>query len=134
MKLEVTSHTSIRDIQEQLNAVYPFLMVKFSTKAHHKDQRVRHAHWYADSFRLTSIAKKGIPGSIIIEPWHKTGEVEQEFESRFGLHAQIFRREGDKWIETAGTDIFSLFEQNETGSQMSAEDSQNLWIEREKPL
>ena len=134
MKLKITSSTTIRDIQQWFSSVYPFLNIKFSDKPHNKHGRMKDDHWYDCSFRIATITGKGIPGDICIRPWHRTGDVEQEFETKFGLHGQIFRREGEEWIETVGTDLFSLSEQNETGKQLTSEKTQSLWTERERLL
>ena len=58
-------------------------------------------------------------GDIVIKPDMEVGVLEQIFESKYGIHVQIFRKSGDLWLETSATDNWTLQEQNLTGSEMS---------------
>lgn len=46
--------------------------------------------------------------------------IEQDLEVKFGLHAQVFRKSGNVWIETTLTDSWTLAHQNEEGQELSA--------------
>lgn len=118
MIVNITHKTTIEHVQRKVNVAFPFLKIEFSDKAHAQGQKTKKAHWYDPSFKLLDIAKKQKTGWVTLHPWDKTGFVEEIFENRFGLHAQIFRKENDQWIETAGTDVFTLEEQNEIGRKM----------------
>jgi hypothetical protein len=118
MIINITHKTTIKDIQRKMNVAYPFLKIEFADKSHQQGEKSPKCHWYDHSFKLLDIAKKSQAGWIVMQPWQKTGSVEEIFESRFGLHAQIFRKEKDQWIETAGTDVFTIEEQNEIGRKM----------------
>jgi hypothetical protein len=45
--------------------------------------------------------------------------VEREFRERFGISIQVLRKEKDGWVQTTGTDDFTLKELNETGRNSS---------------
>ena len=54
-------------------------------------------------------------------------ELEEIFETNFGLHVQIFRKSGKIWLETSTTDGWTLNQQNEEGKLLEEE----LKIEKE---
>lgn len=134
MIIEITGKTTIRDIQEQFQKTYPYLLIRFSDKHHEFGAPTNKGYWYAPSCRLHDIMSKPRAHYIDIHSWNKTGEVEEQFEKKFNLHPQIFRKEDDQWVQTAGTDILSLYEQNEIGKKSAEDAPGNLWIEREKFL
>jgi hypothetical protein len=70
-------------------------------------------------------------GYIDLQSWSRTGDVEDAFKTKLGLYPQIFRRLGYKWVETAGTDLLSLDEQNSIGRESLVKRSGNLWLEKE---
>ena len=134
MIVEITEKTTVKDIQQQFQKTYPYLMIRFSDKHHEFGAPTNKGYWYAPSFRLHDIMPKPRAHFIDIQTWHKTGEVEEQFERKFNLHPQIFRKEDDQWVQTAGTDILTLAEQNEIGRKNEESAAANLWIEREKFL
>lgn len=118
MIITITNKTTIKDVQRKINIAYPFIKIEFSDKPHRKGEPTKNAHWYDPSFKLLDMGKNKEPGWLVLQPWHKTGFVEDLFENRFGLHAQIFRKENNQWMQTAGTDVFTLEEQNEIGRRL----------------
>jgi hypothetical protein len=118
MTITIDYTTTIREVQERFNSEYPFLKIEFAHKQHALGQALLKPFWFRPDFKVLTIAKKPHAGSVRLEPWHRTGDIEQVLETEFGLHAQIFRQEKDKWVETAGTDVFTLDEQNEIGQKL----------------
>jgi hypothetical protein len=47
--------------------------------------------------------------------------VEREFMDRFGLSVQVLSKNGDNWVQTTGTDDFTLKELNEIAMSSSDE-------------
>ena len=133
MIINITERTTIRDIQIKFNKEYPFLKIEFSDKPHKSGQPTKGGHWLYNGYKILHLAKKHHPGWIIIHPWHRTDYIEQQFAARFGLYAQVFRNNNQIWIETAGTDVLSLEEQNEIGKRMK-KDLDLYWREREMLL
>lgn len=131
MIIKIDHKTRVKDIQKKISVAYPYLKIEFSDRPHREGAPTVKGHWYDESFRLLDIAKKPLPGSISIEPWDKTGRVEERFQARFGLYPQLFRKEDDKWIQTAGTDVFTLDEQNEIGRRSVERNTGSSWRERE---
>ncbi|MGE5519984.1 MAG: hypothetical protein ACM3VS_08670 [Candidatus Dadabacteria bacterium] len=130
MILNIKSSTTFKDLQDQFRKEYPFLKICFSDISHEFGEAVRRGHWYDPSMHLSAVVKGSLPHVIEIQPWLKTGDVEQAFRE-IKLYAQVFRWEDDRWIETAGTDVLSLDEQNQIGLKSAERRSGNLWIERE---
>ncbi len=104
----------VKDIQDKFHDIYPGLMLKIF--------RVKHAHHKGssgDAVGENVILKDIYPqikaGKIDLDQEKTVLEVEQEFEQRFGLSVQIYRRSADLWLQTIGTDEWSLETQNRKG-------------------
>jgi hypothetical protein len=134
MILFIDQSTKLKEIQQKFMATYPFLRIRFADRPHKTGEAAENAYWYDENKPVAAVSKKASPGTLRIYPWHRTGDVEAQFESQFGLHAQIFRVEGERQIQTAGTDVFSLNEQNAIGKIHEMDHEGNQWIEREKLL
>ena len=67
---------------------------------------------------------------LIIHSWHKVGDIEQKLRKLYSLNIQIFYHQGDRWIQTAGTDDITLSEQNEVGRKVT----ENMLHGRENPI
>jgi hypothetical protein len=136
MLLEINNDLLIKDIQKVFNAAYPFLKVEFFKKPHEWGAYSKEKEKCNPGKKIGSILKKSHPVSFVISPQDKTGDIEKQFHDLFGLEIQIYRRQNDHWIQSAGTDELSLEEQNSIGKK-SAEDFSHItdeWIEKEKFL
>jgi hypothetical protein len=133
MNLNLLPSTTLAEIQEDFQKHYPFLKICFASIRHGFGELVGPGHWYDPSFHLSALINNFTPKLIEIHPWQKTGEVEEMF-VEIGLYAQVFRWEDDQWIETAGTDVLTLDEQNQIAFASAEKRSGNLWIEREALL
>jgi hypothetical protein len=51
----------------------------------------------------------------------KVNELENIFQQKFSLSAQVFRKSGNLWLETTMTDNWSLLQQNNHGREISTE-------------
>ena len=60
------------------------------------------------TFHSKRLEKIHEPGTIEVKSWHKIGEVEKEFYTRFGLNVQICYRSGGKWIQTGRSDNMTI--------------------------
>ncbi|RYZ22951.1 MAG: hypothetical protein EOO10_21355 [Chitinophagaceae bacterium] len=134
MTIKIKKGTVIADVQCRFRSAFPFLKIEFSDKAHQTGEATVGGHWYRSETKVRSIIKKLLPIEIVIRPWDKTGDVERKFEQTLGLHAQIFRKDEQRWIQTAGTDIFTLDEQNEIGRRLEEKTSGISHLERENLL
>ena len=54
-------------------------------------------------------------GEVLLTGDRTVTSFEGELEERFGLHAQVFRRSKNLWLQTTSTDYWSLATQNQKG-------------------
>lgn len=119
MIIEIDDTKTIEAISKAFSARYPFLKIEFYDKPHHWQEGSPANHQFPHNKTIAEIRRQHNPGGLDINPWQKTGRIEQEFHKRFGLNIQIFRHHGNSWIQTVGTDEFTLDEQNEIGKNAS---------------
>jgi hypothetical protein len=131
MKITIDRHTAIKDIQHQFQKTFPFLKIEFAARPHGFMGTVQGNHWYDPNALVSNIPGFSGEGYIDLQSWSRTGDVEDAFKTKLGLYPQIFRRLGYKWVETAGTDLLSLDEQNSIGRESLVKRSGNLWLEKE---
>lgn len=112
MYLTIEPQLTIHDLQEMFGKEYPFLKIEFFKEGHEMmqlspaDSLIRHDK------TIGELKGKNVPGQIDISGKVKTGALEQLFKNMFGLNVQVYRQQGNTWIQTAGTDYLSLEEQN----------------------
>ncbi|HYK55081.1 MAG TPA: hypothetical protein VEV15_01280, partial [Flavisolibacter sp.] len=70
-----------------------------------------------DSLRLAEVCASFKEGTIDIDPFQTVAQLEQEFQSAFGLTVQVIRKTGEVWLETRQTDNLSLDYQNSIGAE-----------------
>ena len=121
MYLEINDHTTLRHIQEKFSDYYPYLQLKFYNKAHKKYEASQAINLVNPALTIDEIKKTHLSANLEIEPWYKVADVEKEFQQRFGLSVQVFRKEKNKWDQTTGMDDFTLKELNEMGRNSSDE-------------
>lgn len=119
MEISITDNRNLKDIQEDFQKAYPFLKLEF----------------YKNTAKRSGIPGRVLPlagrtpiglarhihteGTINASSSRSVEELENEFQSRFGLCVHIFRKSGRIWIETTLTHHWSLLRQNYEGQQMS---------------
>ncbi|PWT77595.1 MAG: hypothetical protein C5B59_03735 [Bacteroidetes bacterium] len=123
MIIEINDNKKIGEICREFSDHFPFLKIEFFDEPHNWQEPTSLKHILPQQLEIGEVRNKQLPGVIEIHSYHKTGSVEQEFLKHFGLNIQIFRRQGDEWIQTAGTDELVLEEQNELGRK-SLEENQ----------
>ena len=115
MIIEIDDSKTIEDIQDSFNTAFPFLKIEFYEHPH---------HWYEPSSlqteikktkKIADIRKQHNHGILKIYSWFKTGDVEQLFRKEFDLYIQVFYRQKNKWVQSAGSDNLTLKEQNAIG-------------------
>lgn len=132
MTIHIYPKTTVRDIQQQFSITYPFLRIQFCDQSHQEGEEIVKAHWYKPKIQLAEKAQKELNNELTIHPWHRTADVELAFENFFGLPVQICRKDGERWIQTAGTDELTLEEQNAIGREREEEQHGSIWTENER--
>ncbi len=115
MIIEINDNSKIEAVCNAFMQRYPFLKIEFYNQPHGWQESTSYKHLLPHDKTIGEVRNKHNPGALEIHASQKTGIVEQEFNKRFGLNVQVFRRHGDAWVQTAGTDELTLEEQNETG-------------------
>ena len=115
MYLQISSKFPISDVQKAFSNTFPFLKIEFFKNGD--------THYLLPGDRNIAEAQKMIrDGCIEVTGDMKVKELEQALGTLFPLHAQIFRRSGNIWLETSMTDNWTLAQQNEHGREISAQD------------
>ena len=121
MHIEINDATTLRDIQDVFSSFYPYLKIDFYSKRHKKYEGSPGRYEIEPNIRIGDIKANHTPGVMEIFPLYKVSDVEQEFLERFGLSAQISRKEKESWEQTTGMDDFTLKYLNELGRNSSDE-------------
>jgi hypothetical protein len=131
MIINITHRTTINEIQRKVSIAYPFLKIEFCTKLQQPGERITKPHCCDPHLKLLDIAKRPEPGWVVLHPWYTTGYIKEVFKNRFGIYAQIFRKDNDRWTQILGTETFTLEEQNEIGRKMVDKNHEVFRRERE---
>lgn len=121
MHIEINDKTPLSPIQQVFSDFYPYLKIEFYRRSHKKFEGSDEDFLIVPDILIGDIKHTHVSGLLEIRPLYKVAEVEKEFQERFGLSVQIFRREKNGWEQTAGTDNFTLKELNEMGRNSSDE-------------
>ena len=116
MKLKITVHSTIKEVQDAFSKVYPALKIEFYKKGHPEnrlsDKRYKINSEGAGALQ-TIFSKKAL---VDINKNMIVAEFEKNFFETFGIAAQIFRRSGNIWLQTSKTDDWTLEKQNAQGA------------------
>lgn len=115
MKIFLSSESTLRDINREFQARFPLLKLEFCRHNHQPAQSSVFDNKIPSRVPLKNISDL-VPAYISIDPMDTVAEVEQRFQTKFGLPVQIFRRAGDVWVETVQTDDLTLLKQNSMGT------------------
>ena len=118
MELSIEDGRLLEDIKADFNQRYPYLKLEFFRKGHGEGHGSPKSDMITENHALGEIRTKTNEGDVTINETMSVNEVEQAFESKYGIHVQVFRKSGELWLETSATDSWTLKEQNETGAEM----------------
>jgi hypothetical protein len=117
MILTINDNTLITDIKDHFARCYPGLKIEFY-KRHHR-QPLRDSDQITGTISVGSIRNRGISGQYKIFSHYTVSKIEEDFRNVYGLNVQVFRNENNSWIQTTGTDHFTLAQQMEMSKQAS---------------
>lgn len=119
MSIAINGSRKLYEIQNDFNAVFPYLKIEFF-KAPHKIGESNTKNQLHDLNKAVSDCRmKNAEGFIEFNELTTVGELEARFYDDFGLSAQVFRKSGNVWLETSATDSWTLRQQNEEGAELS---------------
>ena len=119
MKITINDERKISAIQKEFNDAFPYLKLEFFAKPHTKGGASSKKLIKSNSKTLGECRTIHKRGHVSIIPSMTVYELEQEFQDRYGLTLQVFRKSGRSWLETTATDGWMLSKQNSEGEALS---------------
>lgn len=119
MKIAINDKRKIFAIQEEFNAIFPYLKLEFFAKPHSTSGAASKKTVQQQSKTLAESRTIHNSGSITITPKMTVCDLEQRFCDVYGLSIRVFRKSGKVWLETTVTDGWTLEEQNNQGQDLS---------------
>jgi len=116
----ISKTRTIAAIQEEFNGKFPHLKIEFYKHKHGVGEGSEAADQIDTSKSISDISSIDSDAEISIHGNLKTASLEQEFETQFGIHVQVFRKAGKIWLQTTNTDEWTLAEQEEKGLEYEA--------------
>jgi hypothetical protein len=113
MKLHIKNR-AINEIQDEFHRAYPFLKIEFFDKTYGYRRISGENPLYVRRSAASPDDEIVLPGNTTVRG------LEQELQGQLGLSAQVFRRSGNIWMETIGSDDWTLDDQNEHGREISS--------------
>ena len=120
MKLHIDDSKTIAAIQKEFLAAFEYIKIEFFNKAHNVGETSSKKDMIDSSKKLGEIRTIHNEGDIVITKEMLVSDVETEFEDKFGIHIQVFRKQNDVWLLTTNTDSWSLEKQIEEAKFMSS--------------
>lgn len=125
--MKISPHTKLSEIQEAFNKKFPHLRIEFYTKPHDPGEgtldrdRMDPEGTVGDVVKTVSVDQLQFDGKMAISA------LETQLHEELGLHAQVFRRSGNLWLQTTVTDNWTLDDANRKGghSEELFEEQQN---------
>lgn len=119
MHININDRTTIGEIEKAFTDFYPYLEIHFYKRPHFSYERSPEKERIASQIPVAAIKKTHTDGILEILPDSKVILVEKELFDRFGLTAQILRKEKEMMIQTTGEDDFTIKELNLYGRNSS---------------
>jgi hypothetical protein len=119
MKLAINDKRKIFAIQDEFNALFPYLKLEFFAKPHKPGGASAKKLMKSNSKTLGECRTIHSDGKITITAEMTVSDLEQSFSDVYGLGVQVFRQSGKVWLETTVTDHWTLDEQNRQGEALS---------------
>lgn len=108
MILEIDDSKTIADLQDKFSMCFPTLKLEFCTQKHKWEEICAESKIIHRNVSIRDIRKTHMPGTIEMKSWHKIGNIEKEFFSRFGISVQIAYKSGNRWIQTGKSDNITI--------------------------
>ena len=125
--MKVDQHTKLTEIQETFNKQFPHLRIEFYGRPHDPGEgtsdrdRLDHERTLGDVTKPISVHQLQFDGNMTINA------LESKLNEELGLHAQVFRRSGNLWLQTTATDNWTLDDANRKGGH-----SEELFEEQQR--
>lgn len=111
----VHRNLTIQDIKEEFTKNFPGLKLEMYKVAHKEGQGSLKSAELPHDLKLADINAKLQEEDYIFDPSMAVADFEADFEEKFGLFVQVFRRSNNLWLQTSTTDDWTLEKQNLKG-------------------
>ena len=115
MQIYISEEAIVGDIEDRFHAMYPYLKLTFFRKPHIKGVYSPEEDKIAPDTPIEKVRMRNGFGWLDISYYRTAAAVEHDFSYLFGLHAQILRKAGTRWLETTATDNWTLEALNDAG-------------------
>jgi len=115
MEIFLSSESTPRQINKEFHKAFPLLQLEFYKRKHSVGETSVYEQKFHERISFKEINNSFRPGVITINPSDTVADLEQNFQKKFDLSIQVYRRMGDIYLETAETDGLSLEKQNSMG-------------------
>lgn len=115
----IADEKTLRQVKQEFQEKFRWLKLEFYSRAHEPGQGSLEKHHLDDSLTVGEARSVTAEGEMSIHGNLKVSSLEQEFQDRYGLNVQVFRRSGEVWLQTTSTDSWTLNDQNEKGAEAS---------------
>lgn len=113
--MTISDDKTLRDIQKEFNAFFPYLKIEFYKGAHEQGEGSPVEDRLDPNRKLGAVRKIHSLENLTINDDMRVSDFEQMFLRKYGLNVQVFRKSGNLWIQTTSTDYWTLAEQNRKG-------------------
>ncbi len=115
MKIFITEEYLVRSIQEEFHFRYPHLKLEFFRQPHGLHEGSPRADRVHPDTPIDKIRDFHSAAWIDISEYNTVAKLEHQFAHLLGLSVQVFRKSGNNWLETTGTDDRTLGQLEEMG-------------------
>jgi hypothetical protein len=113
MILKINEATTVKELQEEFAKRFPYLKIELYSTTHKEGEGSSIKNQLPHNTTIGEAIGTTQKGIIEVNSLMKVSELEQLFQSIFGISAQVFRKSYGTWIQTTATDNWPLGEQNE---------------------
>ena len=124
--MRIDDAKTVAEIQGEFSSLFEGLKIEFYKVGHADHKGSKKEDQYPSSKVLADIRTTHQSGDLVIDDKMSTAELEEAFETKFGLNVQVFRKSGNIWLQTSATDDWSLAKQNEKGMNFPENQDINL--------
>ncbi|PSL44168.1 hypothetical protein CLV51_10633 [Chitinophaga niastensis] len=115
MQIHINDETLVVDIQEEFRRYYPYLKLEFFYKPHVKGEYYAKEEKVISDTPIEKIRVTHHSGWLDINYYRTAAAVEHDCWYLFGFCMQILRKSNGQWLETTGTDNWTLEGLNAAG-------------------
>ena len=115
-KTKISESIKVSELKRTFNSKFPFLKIEFFKKNHKNLNGSAKKDLILDDFPIIFSVDDL---SILINEEVTVSELEKQFNDKFNLSLQVFRKSGKSWLETTFTDGWTLKKQNQEGIELS---------------